>query len=167
MKPETKYCAERVTSQGGWHSHHCQRKAGHGPKKAYCKQHATKHLTDVVGRVWVLANRSYRRDDLPMCVDVLAETEKTVTVKGLWMSGGIDTLKKEADLEWKVFGSEADALECLAERLMSRLDGLQRSADEAAHKLKKVRDALSAIYLVDAARDVLTDKSENKESEDV
>ena len=152
MGMEDNRCAERVTSQGGWHSHLCQRKAGFGPENASCKQHANKHLTEVIGQVWVLSNRSHRRDDLPLCCEVLAETEKTVTVKGLWLSGSLVTLKKEGDSEWKVFGSQADALECLAERLMNRLSGLQAAMDEAAHKLESVRNSLSAIYLVDAAR---------------
>lgn len=33
-------CAERVYEKGGWgHNHQCRRARGHGPEKAFCRQH--------------------------------------------------------------------------------------------------------------------------------
>jgi len=33
-------CIKEVWAKSGWGSYQCSRKNGHGPEKAYCKQHA-------------------------------------------------------------------------------------------------------------------------------
>jgi hypothetical protein len=35
-------CAYSVTPRGGWHSQQCVRRAGFGPEKLFCQQHAKK-----------------------------------------------------------------------------------------------------------------------------
>lgn len=39
-RPDYSKCAESVLRSGEWISHQCSRNRGHGPGRAYCRQHA-------------------------------------------------------------------------------------------------------------------------------
>lgn len=122
-------CAESVYHQDShWgHSYQCQRKAGHGPDRKYCRQHAEKFAQGETS-TWYRAD-CYSEWSLAITpVEVLKETPTSLLIKGAQKA------ERQAKIStyYRYFPTHEEAVELYQKRitaLRARAEKLQQSLD--------------------------------------